>query len=74
MKKIIEELFIKIEEQRKELDQRGITLSAIQRNFESLSNICKTEKQYNIELQKKNNYFQDENNKLNSNILSLQER
>jgi hypothetical protein len=51
-----------------------VTLSAIQRNFESLSNICKNEKQNNIELQKKINFLQEENNILNSNILSLQEK
>ena len=36
-KSLVNELFQRIEEQRRELEQRNNTLAAIQRNFESLS-------------------------------------
>jgi predicted RNase H-like nuclease (RuvC/YqgF family) len=41
---LIEELKRKIEEQKKEIDNRNITIQGLQRNFESLSVIVKTEK------------------------------
>ena len=55
------ELFSKIEEQRKELDQRNTTLMAIQRNFESLSMLCKNEKTLNQDLQRKSQHYEAEN-------------
>lgn len=52
-KSLVNELFQRIEEQRRELEQRNNTLAAIQRNFESLSLLCKGEKANNAELAKK---------------------
>lgn len=71
---MIEEMFIKIEEQRKEIDQRNITLAAIQRNFESLSQICKSEKQNSYDMQKKLNYLQEDNLKLINTNQNLNEK
>ena len=41
---MIEELKRKIEEQKKEIENRNITIQGLQRNFESLSQIVKNEK------------------------------
>ena len=41
---LIEELKKKIDDQKKEIDNRNITIQGLQRNFESLSVIVKNEK------------------------------
>ena len=51
----------KLEEQRREIDHRNQTLMAIQRNFESLSLLCKTEKAENNENKKIIAKLKDEN-------------
>ena len=43
----------KIAEQKKELENRDITIRAIQRNFEQLSSLCQADKEQIAQLQKK---------------------
>lgn len=67
-------MFQKIEEQRKEIEQRNSTLLAIQRNFESLSLLCKNEKNMNQELQRKVAFYMEENGVLIDKVKTLQEK
>jgi len=46
-KALILELQFRIDEQRKELEQRSATVQSLQRNFETLSNFCRSEKSLN---------------------------
>ena len=61
---LIEELMMKIDEQKKELELRSNNLMAIQRNFESLSMMCKNEKQTNNELKAENLELRSDHTKL----------
>ena len=61
---LLNELVAKIEEQRLDIEKRNQNLYAIQRNFESLSVLCKNEKAENIENKKIINQLREENNDL----------
>jgi len=61
---LVEELVRKIEEQRKEIENRSQNIMQIQRNFESLSLIAKKEKEENLENRKKLGILTEENNLL----------
>lgn len=61
---LLDELVAKIEEQRLDIEKRNQNLYAIQRNFESLSILCKNEKAQNLENAKIINQLREENNDL----------
>ena len=54
----------KVDDQRKELDQKTHTIMAIQRNFEGLSVMLKKEKEMSIENKRKVGSLTEENAKL----------
>lgn len=60
----MDELVAKIDEQRQEIEKRNQNLFAIQRNFESLSLLCKNEKTENNENRKVIAQLREENNDL----------
>ena len=49
---LVMEMQKKIEEQRRELEERNLTVSALQRNFESLSALCRNERNENQTLKR----------------------
>ena len=58
----------KLEEQTKELEQRTITISALQRNFESLSTFCRNEKILNESLSKENQQYISERSEMHAKV------
>jgi chromosome segregation ATPase len=68
---LLDELSKKIEEQKREIEQRNTTLMAIQRNFESLSVLCKNEKNANMELNRQLASLKEDNLKFLAQIKTL---
>ena len=71
---MVVELHRRLDEQNKELEQRNNVVSALQRNFESLSTLCMTERNENKNLKKFNESLRKENQEFVDKVTSLNNR
>lgn len=69
--KLVEELTIQIKELKIELEEKNKTISSIQRNFESISGICKNEKQKSSQLSTQNFSLENKNSELTNTVSEL---
>ena len=73
-KHLIYDLQRRIEDQRRDLEMRNVTVMALQKNFESLSTLCRNERRENLVFKRNNEMLLRESDENHAEIQVMRER